>query len=298
MAGREYAATTPPDSVIGSTTLQCRVELYLAGLPLHPAAQFLVRPRRRARARQHPRRRHGGGPAAPARRRRIRRVFVVPRRGAAPPAPRAAAARRLRQHHRRGGLRRRAERRAGDPAAAVAVREGAAGVAGPLGAAADGAIAERAADPGGGARSLRAPRREGDSARLDRAAELGLRHHRGAGLPHRRRARPRSGAGGVEDRRPRHRRRRRGAHPRAARRVDRLDSEVQRPGAERDDAVARGAEGLQHGHRHAPEDRRRPGDPVLFSSTRSSSIRTSRWRRRASGRSTPTCATSSRPRRT
>ena len=101
------------------------------------------------------------------------------------------------------------ERRARDSAAAVAVREGAAGVAGPLGAAADGALAERAADRGRGARSVRAARRQGDPARLDRAAQLRLRHHaRSAGVPHRRHARARSGAGGVEDRRARHRRRR------------------------------------------------------------------------------------------
>ena len=148
----------------------------------------------------------------------------------------------------------------------------AADLAGALRAAADGAIAERAADRGGRARSVRAARRQGDPARLDCAAQLGLRDHaRGAGLPHRRHAGARPGAGGVEDRRARHRRQRRGAHPRAARRVDRLDSEVQRAGAERDDAVARGAEGLQPGHRRpasAPATCRR----FRSSSTRSSSI--------------------------
>ena len=96
------------------------------------------------------------------------------------------------------------EGRARDPAAAVAVPEGAADVAGALGAAADGAVAERAADRRGRARPVRAARRQGDPARLDRAAQLRLRHHaRGAGLPHRRHAGARSGAGGVEDRRAR-----------------------------------------------------------------------------------------------
>jgi hypothetical protein len=101
--------------------------------------------------------------------------------GIAPPAAArlagGAAAGRFCQHHRRGGLRRRPQGRARNPAPAVAVSQRRPRVAGPVHAAADGAVAERTGDVGGRPRCLRAPRRQGDHARVDCAARLGLRHH-------------------------------------------------------------------------------------------------------------------------
>ena len=125
--------------------------------------------------------------------------------------------------------------------------------------------AERARSPAAVARDL-CQRLGVKAILLGSIAPLGaaLRHRRSR----RRRAGPathraRAGAGGGEDRRARQRRRRRGADPRTARRVDRLDSALQRAGPERDDAVARSAEGVQPGRPDAHHDRRRPGDSVL-----------------------------------
>ena len=140
-------------------------------------------------------------------------------------------------------------------------------------------------------RSVRAARRQGDPARLDRAAQLRLRRSRSKRRP----AGPATRWRAIR----RRRRRRPTCSPRvgaaAARIRERLGESIGSiqkfnvPGAERDHAVARRAEGVQHGHRDAPD---RPATSRRFrsSSTRSSSTPTSRWPRRGSAPSTPTCA--------
>ena len=148
-AARWPAANTPPPSrqLTGTTASERRIDGLRQGAAYAPQASVVLRARRRARraetsATRSPSRcccsrsRSGGYGC----------VFagIAARRAAG--AARTAAARRLFQHHRRSGVRRRAEGRARDPAAAVAVPQGAADLAGAFGAAADGAVAERAAD--------------------------------------------------------------------------------------------------------------------------------------------------------
>ena len=264
MAGREYAAT-------GDTALEivaARTHVGSIGMHArhrHAGGGLLVRPRRRARARQHPRSGHVAvlllllalGAFGP---------YAWYRGPAGPPPPReplllADFSNSTGEAVFDGALKDALE----IAAPQSPISESAAGVADPVRAAADGALAERAADRRRRARLVRAARRQGDPARSDRAAQLRVTidHARGPGVPHRRHARPRSGAGGLETDvlatvgAPARRASANGSASRSAR------SRVQRPGAERDDAVARGVEGLRHGDRHAPRDRRRPGDSVL-----------------------------------
>ena len=141
-----------------------------------------------------------------------------------------------------------------------------------------------------GARDLPAPGHQGGHARRHRHARHHLcRHADGRELPDRRRPGARAGDGGEQGTSARRGRERRGDDAGAARRVagvDRADGQADRSG---DDLVARGAEGVQPRRREA-QHRQRPGSDPALPRAPSSSIRTSRWPTRGSGRCTRTSA--------
>ncbi len=204
--------------------------------------------------------------------------------------------RRLRQLHRRSGVRRRVEASGVGAAAADAVPHAAARPTRAADASPDAARPRRRGDGRGRARGLPARRCEGDHRGIDRPVGLELRHCAGRaqlrdGCAARRAADP----GRQQGDRPQGTRPGGHGHPRAHRRIARVDPEVRRPGDGRDDVVARGAPRVRTRRARQGHEERRGVDSVLPPGDRpGSEFRTGLRQARRRSRATSAASTTGR----